>query len=148
MKERTSEMIEILDKGNRYIEKIHTMATIIKDKNIKQKLSKIESIISMIFHEVDINPSQGRILGMLMNYYLPTTERLLETYISIDEKPVKGKSLTNTKKEIEEALDSIIYAYEEILEKIYKEYEIDITSDIAAMETILIQEGLSSNCRK
>ena len=145
IKERTSEMIEILDKGNRYINSIHDMASIIKDKNVIKKLNDMEAIISMIFHEVDINPKQGKKLGMLLNYYLPTTEKLLETYISINEKSVKGQSLTNMRKEIEEALDSIIQAFESILEKIYQEYETDITSDITAMEIMLHQDELSSN---
>lgn len=145
IKERTSEMTEILDKGNRYIDSIHNMTSIIKDKNVIKKLNDMESIISMIFHEVDINPKQAKKLGMLLNYYLPTTEKLLEAYISLDEKPIKGKSLTNMRKEIEEALDSIIHAFEGILEKIYQEYETDITSDITAMEIMLHQDELSSN---
>ena len=64
----------------------------------------MESVVSMIFHEVDVNPNNADKLGMFMNYYLPTTEKLLEAYIDIidiDEKKVKGKSLEKTKKDIE-----------------------------------------------
>jgi len=142
---RTEETIAILDKGNRYIEKVRGMASVTRDKAVVQKLKQIEAVVSMIFHEVDVNPSQGKTLGMLLNYYLPTTEKLLDAYIEIDKKNDKGKTLASTKNDIENSLDSIICAFEEILEKLYKQQELDIRSEIVAMETMIVQEGLSPN---
>lgn len=142
MKERSKEMEAILNQGQQYIDKIHESNDIIKDKLISQKLDRMEKVVSMIFHEVDINPAQDDKLGMFMNYYLPTTEKLLEAYIEIDEKQVKGKTLERTKKDIECALDKIIDSFEGLLDKFYQEQEMDITSDISAMEIIMKQEGL------
>ncbi len=142
MKSRTNAMNQIMDKGNKYIEKIHDFGSIIKEKSVSRKLEKMETIVSMIFHEIDINPSQAHSLGMFLNYYLPTTEKLLDAYASIGEKQIKGKNLSKAKKEIEEALDTIVCAFEGILEKLYEEHEMDIASDIAAMEIMMKQEGL------
>ena len=77
MKERTKEMQAIMDQGQGYIDKIHESNDIIKDKMISQKLDRMENVVSMIFHEVDVNPQNADKLGMFMNYYLPTTEKLL-----------------------------------------------------------------------
>lgn len=142
MKERSKEIETILNQGQQYVDKIHESNDIIKDKLISQKLDRMEKVVSMIFHEVDINPEQDDKLGMFMNYYLPTTEKLLEAYIEIDEKQVKGKTLERTKKDIEGALDKIIDSFEGLLDKFYQEQEMDITSDISAMEIIMKQEGL------
>ncbi len=142
MKERSKEIEAILNQGQQYIDKIHESNDIIKDKLISRKLDRMEKVVSMIFHEVDINPAQDDKLGMFMNYYLPTTEKLLEAYIEIDEKQVKGKTLERTKKDIEVALDKIIDSFEGLLDKFYQEQEMDITSDISAMEIIMKQEGL------
>lgn len=97
----------------------------------------------MIFHEVDVNPNNADKLGMFMNYYLPTTEKLLEAYIDIDEKKVKGKSLEKTKKDIEGAIDKIIDSFEGLLDKFYQEKELDIATDISAMEVLMKQDGLT-----
>lgn len=141
MKERSKSMQKIMDSGQRYIDKIHESNDIIKDKKISEKLDLMERIVSMIFHEVDINPAQADKLGLFLNYYLPTTEKLLETYIDLDEKEIKGKSLQKAQKEIDASLDTINDSFEGLLDKFYQEKELDITSDITAMEVIMKQEG-------
>ena len=75
---------------------------------------------------------------------MPTTDKLLEEYVSIGKKDIKGKVLTRTRKEIEEALDTIVTAYEQLLENIYEEQEMDILSDISAVEMMIKQDGLST----
>ena len=143
MKERSKEMENILNKGQQYVDKIRGSNDIINDKIISQKLYRMEKVVSMILHEVDINPAKADQLGMFMNYYLPTTEKLLEAYIEIDEKQVKGDILERTKKDIESAIDKIIDSFEGILDKFYQEQAMDISSDISAMEIIMNQEGLT-----
>lgn len=144
MKARTEEISRIIELGNQYIEKIHDSNEIIKDKAVSKKLDKMEAIVSTIFHEIDVNPNQAHSLGMFLYSYLPTTEKLLDAYISIGEKQIVGKNLSKTKKEIEDALETIVKAYEGILEKLYEEHEMDISSDIAAMEIMMKQDGLTS----
>lgn len=143
MKERTKELQEILNQGQQYVDKIHESNDIIKDKTISQKLDRMESVVSMIFHEVDINPHHADKLGMFMNYYLPTTEKLLEAYIEIDEKKVKGKALEKAKKDIEGTIDKIVDSFEGLLDKFYQEKELDIETDISAMEILMKQDGLT-----
>lgn len=142
-KERTEEITLIWETGTKYIKKIHDSNELIKDKSVTQKLSRMETIVSMIFHESDVNPSQASALRAFLNDYLPTTEKLIEAYLSIEEKQIAGKALANTKKEIEKSLDTTIVAFENILKKMYQEHEMDITSDITAMELILQQEDLT-----
>ena len=81
-------------------------------------------------------------MGVFLNYYLPTTEKLLDAYVVLDEKQATGKQSAQTKKEIEEAVSTIVTAFEGILEKLYEEYEMDIASEIAALELSMKQDGL------
>lgn len=142
-KERTKEMQAIFDQKQLYVDKIHESNDIIKDKIISHKLDRMESVVSIIFHEVNVNPQHADKLGMFMNYYLPTTEKLLEAYIEINEKQVKGKTLEKTKKDIEGAIDKIIDSFEGLLDKFYQEKELDIATDISAMEILMKQDGLT-----
>ena len=143
MNERSKELEDILEQGREYIAKIHASNDIIKDKVISQKLDRMEKVVEMIFHEVDINPKQADKLGMFMSYYLPTTEKLLESYINISEKQIQGRTLKKTKEEIEKVLDKIIESFETLLDKFYQEQELDITSDITTIEMLMKQEGLT-----
>lgn len=141
---RTERETEILKTGERYICKLNGFMPLIKDKTILKKIEKIKNIVSMIFYEIDINPEKSQLLGMFLNYYLPTTEKMIDTYVSVIEKKIEVKDLKITKKEIEEALNIIIVAFEEILGKLYNELEMDIESEVEAMETVMKQEGLIS----
>ena len=139
MMERTDEMKNIINQGNHYIDKIQEINKIIKDKVISQKLDKMEQIVRMIFHEVDINPKKIDKLGLCLNYYLPTMEKLLEAYIEICDNQVKSKGRAKSKKDIERALDTLNGAFEKILDKFYEEKEMDIASDIAVLEIMVKQ---------
>ena len=141
-KSRTRRIAQLMEQGEQYIQKIHGYGTLVKDKNIAQKIARMENLVSKIFHEVDVNPRQANSLGVFLNYYLPTTEKLLDAYVVLDEKHATGKQSVQTKKEIEEAVGTIVIAFEGILEKLYEEYEMDIASDIEALELSMKQDGL------
>lgn len=142
MEERSENIQSILNQGNIYIQAIRDSNAIIKDKEISQKLDKMEQIVTTIFHEVDINPGQAGKLGKFLSYYLPTMDKLLKAYIELGEKNVLGSNARKMRKEIEETLDTLNHAFEGILDKFYQEQELDIMSDIAAMKMMLRQDGL------
>lgn len=142
MKERTKEISKILDEGNRYLEKIHDCNDLIDDKSISQDIAQIETLTSTIFREVDINPQYSEKIGLLINYYLPTTEKLLDTYISLSEEKTTSRTKERSKKDIEKSLSMIIKSFEGILDKFYQEQEMDVASDISTMEIMMKQEGL------
>lgn len=134
------DMAKVMKKGEYYIEKIQESKSIIKDKNISHILDKMDGLVQMIFYELDVYPQQLEKLGLFLNYYLPTTDKLLEAYIDADSKQIKGKNLIKTKKEIERTLGSINDAFERTLDKFYQEKEIDIAGEIAALEIMMQQE--------
>lgn len=144
VKARTRKISQMIETGEQYIEKIHGYSTLVKDKRVSRKISKMKAVVSMIFHELDANPGQAPSLGVFLNYYLPTTEKLLDAYVTMDEKQVSGKKTSQMRKEIDEALNTILEAFENILEKMYEDQEMDIISDIEAMELSMKQECLTT----
>lgn len=136
MEERSDEIQKIIDIGQEYVEKIRNSNHLIKDKEISLKLNKLEKLVSAIFREVDLNPKQSNKLGMFINYYLPTTEKLLNVYIDIDEKKIEGSNISKAKKDIEQAIDMLIVSFEGILNQFYESIEMDISGEIAVMEKI------------
>lgn len=142
VKSRTKRISQIMEAGEQYIQKLHDFRSLIKDKGVVRQIERMENVVSMIFHEIDVNPIQVNSLGVFLNYYLPTTEKLLDTYVNIIEKKISVPKLSVAKKEIEGAIAKSVRSFESILEKLYEEYEMDITSDIEALELVMKKEGL------
>ena len=78
-----------------------------------------------------------------MGYYLPTTLKLVNAYREMDAEPIQGENIRSAKHEIEETLDTINYAFENLLDSFYQDKAMDISTDITVLETMLAQEGLT-----
>ena len=145
LKEWSKETEELLEQGREYIERIRCRGDFIKNKKISKELDRMERVVSVIFHEFDINPVQAKKLGVFMKYYLSTIEKLLGAYIELDEKQFKGKGTEMIQKDVSCALDSINNAFEGLLERFYQEQEHGVTSEIYEIEAIMKHEGLWIN---
>ena len=134
---------ELLKEGNEYLKKVRNYNDLIPDKEMTEKLSRLETIMYRIFEQVKNKPDTAQSLRKFMEYYLPTTEKLLSAYVEVDKQPQVGDNITNTKKEIETAMDTINDAFEKLLDSLFEDLAWDISSDISVMKTMLEQDGLT-----
>lgn len=134
--ERPDEVEALLELGEQYKAKIRAANDLIKDNAITEKLDQMEKMVSAIFYEVDVDPSNADKLGLLLGYYLPTTEKLLSTYIDMTEKTVQGGKIRRIRKDISDSLGIINKAFEKILDGFFEEKQIEVESDIEAMRSI------------
>ena len=134
---------KIVEEGNAYKAKIRQANDDIADEAMSSKLAKLESIMDRIFAQVQNKPETAPKLRRLMNYYLPTTTKLLDAYTELDRQDEPGENVRNTKREIEEALDTINNAFENLLDSMFQDMAWDISSDISVMKTMLNQDGLT-----
>ena len=81
-------------------------------------------------------------LRRFMKYYLPTTVKLLKAYEELDQQEIQGANIQKSKKEIEDTLDTINKAFENLLDSFFEDAAVDISSDISVMQTLMAQEGL------
>ena len=79
----------------------------------------------------------------LMKYYLPTTQKLVDTYATLDRQSVQGENIENAKREIEDSLDTINDAFEKFLDSFYQTTAWDVSSDISVMGQMMAQDGLT-----
>lgn len=134
---------ELLDKGNEYVRKIHEANDRIAGEEVSEKLDRMENIVARIFAEVQKNPSLAGNLTMFMDYYLPTTTKLMDAYIEMDSHPMPGQNIQNSKDEIEGTLDTINDAFENLLDSFFKETALDVSTDISVMKNMMRQQGLT-----
>ncbi|WKY48675.1 5-bromo-4-chloroindolyl phosphate hydrolysis family protein [Eubacteriaceae bacterium ES3] len=134
---------EVISEGAAIILEIREANAEIEEKEISVKLERLEKVISKIFEYVEKNPQEVLEIRKFMGYYLPTTLKLVRVYRDLDREAIQGANIRSTKKEIEETLDTINHAFENLLDGFYQDTAMDIASDISVLNTILAQEGLT-----
>ena len=139
------EIREILSKGEEYITMIHRANDAIPDEQITEKLNRMEMIVRRIFEEVREKPSLAGSLNMFMNYYLPTTTKLVAAYEEMDSQPMQGENIRKAKKEIADSLDTINTAFETLLDSFFRDQAMDVSSDISVMKMMMKQDGLTAD---
>ena len=80
-----------------------------------------------------------------MNYYLPTTIKLLEQYVQLQNVGMKGENIENGMRQIEDLLDKVIVAFQKQLDSLFERDVIDITADIQVMEQMMAGQGLTES---
>jgi hypothetical protein len=143
--EKTSPVAQIIAKGEEYLAKIRACNDAIPGEEISAKIFRIETLVAKIFDRVEQNPKSVSDIRKLMEYYLPTTVKLLEAYAQMDAQPAGGENIRTAKKEIEATLDTLNVAFEKLLDSLFQETAWDVSSDISVLNTMLAQEGLKED---
>ena len=138
------EVREMIVKGNDYVRKIHEANDDIADPVVTEKLNRMEAIVAKIFAEVRERPQQAGRLSMLMDYYLPTTSKLIDAYRDMIHQPIQSDNLTSAEREIENSLDTINDAFEKLLDSFYADAAMDLSTDISVMKTMMKRQGLTN----
>lgn len=136
-------VIKVLSAGDSYLTKIREANAAIPGEVISAKLDHLEEIIRKIYARIELHPEQVDDLDKFINYYLPTTLKLVDAYKDFEAQSVKGDNIQSAKKEIESTLETIIYAFETLLDSLYEDDALDISTDISVLQTMFAQEGLT-----
>lgn len=134
---------KVIEEGDRYIEEIRRSNDAIPGVEISNKIYHLENVIRRIFQRVEKHPELISDLHKFMDYYLPTTMKLLNAYEELDKQDMQGENIQTAKQEIENTLDTINIAFENLLDSFYKETAWDVSSDISVLKTMFAQEGLT-----
>lgn len=139
------EVQKIIDQGDEYAQKIRECNDAIPGEVISAKIDHMEVLVDKIFDRIEQKPEMVGDIRKLMEYYLPTTIKLLETYAEMDAQPVGGANIQAAKQEIEESLDTINTGFEKLLDSLFQDTAWDVSSDISVLKMMLAQEGLKDD---
>ena len=87
---------EVIRTGEEYVRKIRQCNDAIPGEEISAKISHMELLIGRIFDRVKQAPESVADIRRLMEYYLPTTVKLLEAYEELDAQPIQGENITSS----------------------------------------------------
>lgn len=109
----------------------------IADPILSAKIDRLETIAGKIFCIVEQEPEKAKRISSFFNYYLPTTQKLLDAYAKFERAGVEGENLRQAKARIEATMDSIVQGFEHQLDQLYSTDALDVDQDIRVMEYML-----------
>lgn len=135
------EVDKIIDDGNEYLQKLREANDAIPDEALSEDIDRMERASADIFRYISEYPEKAQQIRKFMNYYLPTTLKLLNSYQRLSAQSVKGENITSTMFNIAGMMHTVADAFEKQLDALFSAEAMDISADISVFETLLKQEG-------
>ncbi len=119
----------------------------IRHPEISRKIDRIGEITERIFEFQRSHPEESTDLRRFLNYYLPTTLKILKAYAELEKQGVDGENITATMNRVEGMMDMVVEGFEKQLDKLFVGDMMDIASDISVMESMMRGDGLFEDAR-
>lgn len=133
----------LMKERDRAVSEMCRLNDAIEDPHISAQIDKLENLTARIIDHVAAHPEKLSQIRKFLNYYLPTTIKLLNAYDRMGSAGVSGEHIGGTMKKIEDMLSTIILSFEKQLDSLFEGEALDISADITVMENLLAQEGLA-----
>ena len=114
----------------------------IKDPAVSERIDRIGELTASIFRVVQEKPEHAEEVRKFMNYYLPTTLKLLKSYSLMEQQSYQGENIQNSRKKIEDVLDTLVRGFEQQQDRLFRTEAIDVETDISVLETMMASDGL------
>ena len=137
------ELQSVINQGNTSIAKIRQLNDAIPDERMSAQIDLIERLAAQIFDCVKAHPEKLKQIRQFLNYYLPTTIKLMEQYVTLQDQGMKTENIEDGMQKIEGLLDKVIVAFQRQLDSLFETDVVDITADIRVMEQMMASEGLT-----
>ena len=140
-----AELDKMISDGNLAIAEMKRLNESIKDEKISRQIDRLEEISGKIFDCVKASPEKLPQIRKFMNYYLPTTLKLLNAYDRMGSQGVSGENISGTMERVENMMGTIVTAFERQLDGLFGDQALDISTDITVLENMMAREGLSDD---
>ena len=139
------EVQAVVDEGKKAHDELQRLYASIPELNVKRKVQELMDVTDKIVEDAKTDPSDVPQIKKFLDYYLPTTIKLLNAYDRMGAQGIRGENIDGTMQRIDEMLDTALAAYRKLLDGLFANQAMDIETDIDVMNTLLKREGLAEN---
>ncbi len=139
------EVDTLLEKGREMIAEIRRENDLIPDSSLSDKLDILENKCAEIFRTVYDKPGKASQIRKFMDYYLPTTLKMVKGYRMLDERGIPGEEAASARNRIDDALLVVLQGCDKMLDKLYQDDVLDLATDIDVLEQMLKRDGLTES---
>lgn len=133
------------DQYQKILDELRRVNDAIPDEEMTDKISRLEAVSAKIFEQAKSDPDKLPQMRKFMDYYLPTSLKLLNTYAELERQGIEGDNITESKRRIELTMDTLVKAFENQLDRLFASDALDVSTDIDVMQNMLRADGLTGD---
>ncbi len=133
---------QLITAGQELMSAIRRENDLITDVDLTEKINTLDATLHKIFLAVADEPEKAAKIRRSIDYYLPTTLKMLTGYRQLDQRNVRSEDAEKLRDQIRQGMDMVVSAFQKQLETLYQAEILDISTDIEVLDTILKSEGL------
>ena len=130
------------------LDEIRRLNEAIEDEGVSRRVDRLEEVTAGILHTLEQRPDRADEARRFMNYYLPTTLKLLQSYDLMEDQSYQGQNIRAARRSIENVLDKLVAAAEAQQDKLFRSEAIDVEAEIRVLETMMASDGWSRETQK
>ena len=135
----------VITKGQEMIDTIRRENIAIPDPTLSSQMESVCDKCEQIFRTVAEAPSKAPQVRKFMNYYLPTTLKMLANYRTMQDRGVSYQELMAARDSTARGMNMILTACQKQIDALHKENMLDISTDIDVLEQMLKRDGYTEN---
>ena len=137
------EIAALRQERDRAVGEMRRLNDSIEDPVLSQQIDHIEATTGKIFAYVMNHPDRKGQIRRFLNYYLPTTLKLLNAYDRLDEAGISGVNIDGAKGRISDVMAAIVDGFDRQLDALYQGEVMDINAEIKVLQSLLTGDGLA-----
>ena len=140
-----AELDKMIDACDKAIAEMKRLDDNIPDEKISAQIVRLGTLTEKILGQVKADPAKLPQIRKFMNYYVPTTLKLLNAYDRMGAQGVEGENISGTMAKVEQMMGTIVIAFEKQLDSLFGSEALDISTDITVLDNMMAREGLSDD---
>ena len=124
------EIDKLILERERALSEMRRLNDSIEDETISAQIDHLEEVTRKIIDQVIQDPKKLPQIRRFLNYFLPTTLKILNAYDRMDAVGISGENIDATKAKVEAMMGTIVKAFDKQLDSLFGAEAMDISTDI------------------
>ena len=124
------------------LDTLHALNDALPDPQLSAAMDRMEKAGRSILEVVEAAPAKAKQVRRFANYYLPDAVHVLEQYAAMARQGVRGENAAAVRAQVEKNVGTIATAFENQLDALYASESMDLSADLAVLETLMKNQGL------
>ena len=130
-----------LDTARRFVQVLEKEQQLMQDPQAREELEQMQKTAAAICDWLEAHPESLPKARRFAEYYIPTTLKLLYTYNDVQGQ--QGENAENIRRDIAGILHTLNQAFDNLYDNLLSDVAMDVSSEIAALQGMLANDGLT-----
>ena len=130
-----------LDTARRFVQVLEKEQQLMQDPQAREELEQMQETAAAICDWLEAHPESLPKARRFAEYYIPTTLKLLYTYNDVQGQ--QGENAENIRRDIAGILHTLNQAFDNLYDNLLSDVAMDVSSEIAALQGMLANDGLT-----